>query len=124
MANEIRATLRVSRTQSSDSFKFEFNPGTVQVDQAAVGEGGQVYTIGTSEEAISFVDITTEGWLTMQNLDATNYVDWGPEDGGAMIEMGRMEAGEPAAMRMFPGATLRLKANTAACQVLVKVLED
>jgi hypothetical protein len=35
-----------------------------------------------------------------------------------------MEAGEPAAMRMFPGATLRLKANTAACQVLVKVLED
>lgn len=122
MANEIRIATVFSCTNGS--FKETFNTGTLQFDQAAIGLSGGVYSIGTSEEAISFTDISTEGYLWLRNMDATNYVDWGPEESSAMIEMGRLEPGEFAIMRMFPTAVLRLKANTSACKVLIKVLED
>lgn len=122
MADEISINVLVDVTNGT--FKDRFNPSRFKVDQAAIGVSGGVFSIGTSEEAITFTDITTEGWLVMQNLDTTNYVQWGPEDTGAMVVMGRMEAGEIAVLRMDSSATLRLQANTAACKVLIKVFED
>lgn len=122
MANEIKLDIRIAA--ENGFFKDEFSPGRIQIDQAAIGSSGGVFSIGTSEEAISFTDISTEGWLWMRNLDDTNYVQWGPEDTGAMVVMGRMEAGEPAIFRIDSSVTLRLQANTAACKVLIKVLED
>ena len=35
-----------------------------------------------------------------------------------------MEAGEPAMFRFAPGQTLRMQANTAACNVQIYVIED
>ncbi len=124
MANEIQITSQIK--VDNGSFKLpRMGLQNVRFDQSGVG-GGQPGTqsIATSEAAISIPGITTLGWTYMVNLDDTNYVVWGPESGGSMVPMGRMEPGESALFRMEPGITLRMQANTAACEVQIFVLED
>ena len=76
MANEIQVSM--SLVVSNGSFKFRFQPGGLQFDQTGTGGGNPgLVSVGTSEENIALGDITTEGWVVMMNLDATNYVEWG-----------------------------------------------
>jgi len=97
-------------------------PTAYTVDQTGIGAYHSVQNIGTSEESIgTFNDVTTEGWCYIRNLDTTNYVQW---SGTTAAYIGRLEAGETACFRMEPGATLFLKANTAACEVEIFVAED
>jgi hypothetical protein len=122
MANEI--TLNLSWTLTKSNHKDSFQPGTKSITQTGVGAHCPVVSVGTSEEDLTVGDISTLGWLTLQNLDATNYVQWGPKSGGAMVAVGRLKPGEIAHLRLEPGITLRWIANTGACKVLVKLLED
>lgn len=99
-------------------------PGTRTITLSANQYFGGILTIGTSEEAITFTDVTTPRVLTMVNLDTTNYVQWGPTSGGAMVTCGRMYPadstsgiGVSATFEIDSGTTLRLKANTNPCQV-------
>ena len=69
-----------------------------------------------SELDISFADITTNGWLFIQNLDATNYVKFGPKSAGVMVELGRINPSAIAAFFLAPGVTLRMVANVADCK--------
>lgn len=80
-------------------------------------------SIGTTEESFTLSELTTKGWLYMENLDANNYVQWGVATG---VYPFRMEAGEPVTLRLDKATppTLYLKANTAACQVLIYAMED
>lgn len=121
MADEI--TVSASLSVKNGNLDWKHSPGTKTYDQAAVGgpTPGMV-NIGTSEESVAFSELGTEGWLIMQNLDATNYVQWGFS---TTVYGGRMEAGETAGpFRLEPSATLYLKANTAACNVLIYAIED
>lgn len=121
MANEISITSGIRVLNGS--MNFPSNSKTVSFTQTAIGgpTPGQI-TVGTSEESTAFPELTTEGWLWMQNLDPTNYVQWGFSTG---VYGGRMEAGETAGpFRMEPGLTLYLKANTAACKCLIYGFED
>ena len=121
MANEISVTVRFDITNGN------YSPGSINVsgatyDQTAVGCAEGVQEIGTTEESLSTGDLTTYGWLYMRNLDDTNYVQWGFSTG---VYGGRMEAGETAGpFRTEPAATMYLKANTAACDVQYRWLED
>lgn len=120
MANEISVAARLRVLNGSLS--FDLNLGTVTFDQAAVGGPTPGYlTIGTTEESVAFGELGTEGWMIMQNLDETNYVEWGF---ATTVYGGRLEAGEPALFRLNPSTTLYLKANTAACKVVIYALED
>ena len=60
----------------------------------------------------------------MRNLDATNYVQYGPKSSGSMVAVGRIEAGEIHAFRLEPGITLRWVANTSAVLVDLRIYED
>jgi hypothetical protein len=120
MANEITVTIRFDVTNGN------YSPGTInasnlQFDQAAVGAAGELQNIGTTEETLSVGDLTTYGWLYLRNVDATNYVQVGFSTGVYGI---RLEPGEPAIFRTEPAATVYLKANTAACDVQYRWLED
>lgn len=120
MANEITitSTLNVTNGEATDDFRAS----GVQFDQAASGGWKSIQSIGTTEESItSFGDVTTEGWCVLKNLDTTNYVQVGFSTTVYGI---RLEATEHAVFRMEPSADLFLKANTAACKVLVWVIED
>lgn len=122
MANEI--SLLISMTVVNGNFRSQFKPPVKKITQDAEGRGGYTQTIGTAEEVVDFGDITTEGYIFLQNNDDTNYVEYGPEDTGAMVVLARLEAGEPAAFRMSPGVVLRAKADTAPVALDVTLLED
>lgn len=122
MANEITINVGMSRQHATNTVdKHSIPIQRAQYTQSAVGQYDTKLSIGTSEEAVTFTDITTNGWAFLQNMDTTNYVEWGTT--GAYI--GRMRAGETAGpFRVNAGATLYLKANTAACRVRVVMYED
>ena len=121
MANEIQITSGISVLKGNLSFSV---PATTILSNMT-GTGGPspgYMTVGTSEESTDFPELTTDGWLFMKNLDLTNYVQWGFSTG---VYGGRIKAGETAGpFRMEPALTLYLKANTAACKVLVYGFED
>ena len=119
MADEINSVCKLHVTNGSSEFVKTFD---LTLDQAAVGGPTPGYlTIGTTEESEAFSELSTEGWLLMQNLDTTNYIEWGFSTG---VYGGRMEAGEFALFRMNPSLTLYLKADTANCKALVYGFED
>ena len=120
MANEITVTQKLSCTNGN----LNFAPPTksFKVDQSAIGGPTPGYvTIGTSEESIAFSELGTVGWLMMENLDATNYVEWGF---ATTVYGGRLEPGESASFRLNPSTTLYIKANSAACKCIINALED
>lgn len=122
MANEISITVAMSRKHATNAIdKHDLPSQRSQYTQTGVGQYDAKLSVGTTEEAVTFTDIATNGWCFMQNMDTTNYVEWGTT--GAYI--GRMKAGETAGpFRVNAGATLYLRANTAACRVRVVMYED
>ncbi len=122
MANEIQVDLSVSVTNGNLDFA---QADTFEADQTtAKGGNPGTVTIGTSEEAISFGDITSLGIVIIKNLDETNYITWGPESGGTMVVVGKLKPGESAVLRLNPGITLRAQANTASCNVRIFAFDD
>lgn len=120
MANEIKQTiaLLVSNGEYSQSVQK-----TLTQDQSGLGASSGIVIVGTSEETLSFTDITTEGVLFLQNLDATNYVTYGPDSTG-MVSFGRLNPGEVHMLRLSPGLTFKWQANTASVKVNYLLLED
>lgn len=123
MANEITLSIAMQRQHATVTADTHMFPAVrKQVTQTGTGQDDRKHSIGTSEESITFTDIATNGYCLMQNIDATNYVEWGFATG---VYGGRMKAGEIAGpFRLNPGATLYLKANTAACKIRVIHYED
>jgi hypothetical protein len=71
----------------------------------------KVVSVTTSETDLTTTEITTLGWAWIENLDATNYVQYGPKSAGAMVTMGRLEAGEWALLWLEPGIPIRWRAD-------------
>ncbi len=124
MANEITLMMRLSATNGL--YTDTFDPGVVQIDQAAQGAHAPVVIVPHATEAdLDLGDIVTPGLVMLRNLDSTNCVTWGPKDGDNEMEpIGRINPGEPALFRYDPTATLRWQASTADVKVQVLALEN
>ena len=108
-------TLAVSNGNYSEDYTKAFS-----LTQSAEGGGNPGWvTIGTSEEDISFGDVTPRFCL-IENLDATNYVKFGPKSGGSMVLLGRISPGGWARVEIGSGVTLRMVADTAACNCRIR----
>jgi hypothetical protein len=119
MASEITASASIS--VRNGNMNENIASGAKMIDQAAVGGPSPGYvTIGTSEESVSLSEISTLGWVYIQNLDPTNYVRFGFSTG---VYGARLLPGEFAMFRFNPGASLFMIANTAACKCQVKAFE-
>lgn len=121
MADEIRIT--ASMSVENGNLSFSQNYGSKSYDQASIGgpTPGMV-EIGIVEESQSFAELTTPGWVTIQNLDDTNFVEWGFSTG---VYGGKLLAGDTAGpFRLNSAATLYLKADTASCRVVINALES
>ena len=124
MAGTVTISQSIKVTNGDYSFP-RYSKNKTIVQDALGGPVPGTVSIGTSEEDVDLSELTTEGWIYLENLDDANFIQWGAKDGsGNMQEIGRLEAGESAQFRMEPGATLRMKADTAACQVLILCFED
>lgn len=116
MANEINVT--ISMRVRKGNLVADVIPGSQQIDMGvARGPVPGTVEVGTTEQVIAFANLATLGLLAITNLDDTNFIDFGPEESGAMIAAVRVNAGETCLFRMVPGTTYRAKANTAACDV-------
>jgi hypothetical protein len=121
MANEITSTIGL--TLVNGNLRVSFPQVARQYTQTTSGLSDQVLSIGTSEENVSFGDVSTPGILVLHNLDSTNYVEYGQSDGGTMKKLGKLAAGDVHTFRLAGSVTLRMQANTAACKVRVMCLE-
>lgn len=120
MADEISASISV-RVVNGD-FTDVVSPGTVEIDQVASGYAGGIVSVGTSEEDLAVGDVTSPGLLYLRNLDATNFVTYGPKSTN-MVAFGKLMPGEFAFLRLDPTVTLRWKADTAAVKVETRLYQ-
>ena len=75
-------------------------------------------SIATSDTTIVMGDATGAGWMFIQNLDGTNYVEFKPAAAGTVTA--KILAGEWMVLRLGSGASAPvLIANTAACNVRI-----
>jgi len=119
MADEITiaATLQVENGNYSDSRKLT----RLTADQATLGGTSGIQEIGTSYEAITLGDVSTQGYVYIRNTDTTNFVEIGIEVAAAFNAMIKLLAGEVAVFRA--GGTLYAKADTAAVKIDKLLLE-
>lgn len=128
MANEIKVALVVSHTKTPK--QGHTPPNQIQEDQTGTGAFNNTVSIGTSEEDVSFGDVSP-GLVLLYNLDTTNFVEWGAKDGGGNMQaIGRLlpadSSNNPSIPGMFylnSGKTLRMKADTGACNVQIVAYE-
>lgn len=121
MANEIKLTNVLRLTKGA--MKHDYSPSQFSLTQTGALVYDSVHSIGTAEETAgpTFGDIGTEGLCIVQNLDTSNYVQVGFATG--VYGMRLYASWAPAQFTLEPGATLYLKANTAACNVRIIVYE-
>jgi hypothetical protein len=123
MANELQVFVGVTLTKSN--LKRLINAETVQVTVSGnIVDGPKTVTVGTSEEDLTVGDVATLGWVYGRNIDATNFVKYGPKSAGSMIVFGRCKPGEIFCFRFEPGITLRWIADTGAVNMDIMVVSD
>ena len=120
MANEITVTLNLTVANANKSTTRTF---TKQITQSNSGFDPQKVTATTGGNNVTLVGLTTEGWIWIQNLDATNFVDFGQDNASTIQPIGRLQPGEAGCFRLKPAETLRVQANTASCDLELLVLE-
>jgi hypothetical protein len=120
MANEI--TIASSLTAKNGSLTVTQEANT-RADQTNKGGVQKIQNIGTSEEVVSLTGVTAARAILIKNLDATNFVDIGPESGGAMVGFARLKAGENCMLPLKPSVVVRAKADTAAVDIEYTVIE-
>lgn len=122
MAGTIVASLACAVVNGK--FVADPNVPTVSIVQSAVGGGNPgTVSITTSEGDIT-IGLTTPGFTIIQNLDDTNYFEYGPKSGGAMVVFGKLKPGEFAVHRFGASVILRCKANTATVKARIQSFED
>lgn len=141
MANEAQVRGSVSIRKGNKVYVSPPNSFNATVS----GYGGPspgVILCSTSGTDVDLSEITTPGLTFIKNQDSTNYVDvgvWNP-DQSEFYPLLRLLAGEGYPVRLSPQVnqevsgtgsgttgqsnTLRIKANTAACLVLVEVNDE
>ena len=124
MSGQIQASLSV--TVQNGTFKDVLNPNQLTIAETNVGVGGYVQNIPTADTVVGgLTGLTANGYAFLQNLDPTNYLTFGPDNGsGAIVVFGKLKPGEWAWVRIAPSVVLRAIANTAACKLLTQVFED
>ena len=129
MANEI--TVTVSGGVTNGQFVDTIPSQTCRINQNAIGGELGVRTVPTSAQAIPLGSVTTNGIAYFKNLDTTNYVEIGVYVGGTFYPLIRLApvgngnaTGEANVFRFSPGVTPYWQANTATCQVQMKVYQN
>ena len=124
VANAIQVNFSCS--VANGAYREVIAPGSVQIAQQNPGRYGGVQTIPFASAAVvSLGGVGTNGCLFLRNLDAGNYLTYGPQiAGGAMQALGKLGPGEFAWLRLGVGTVLMAQADTAAVQLDVRLLEN
>ena len=125
MAQEISVTITGAVVKGQ--FKDQFGGTAVKQDMAGSPKlQGLVMNVGTTSETVAVGDLGTEGIVWMKNLAAPpagNFVTYGPDSTG-QVDFGILNPNEECFFRLDPAAVFKIKADTAAVDVWIKIYED
>lgn len=139
MANEFTVSGILQLRRGSQTYSSQ--PGSYRSDQSSQGgpSPGSI-NVPTTGTDVSFAQLTRPGLCRIQNLNDTNRVEWGVHDGLLFHPVGELLPGEFVILRLsrnlgeeedVPGTgttavvnTFFLRANVAACKVLVEAFES
>ena len=123
MANEVKAQTRLTFSKGG----AKANRGqSNQVDVAGDDYDAGIQTIGTSNEVLAIKsDLGTAiAWCYFKNLDSTNFVEIGNQNGGAPIYFVKLLAGESTVLPVtVTRDNIACKADTAAVRLEFIVVE-
>ena len=124
MADEITISSIINIIKSGFSFRNSLTSYRADMTGKKGPTPGAV-TVATAGTNISFSELTTPGFVYIENLDSTNYVDYGAWTGSVFYPIGELLPGEFHIIRLSRnvGTTLRMRANTAAVNVNVSAFE-
>ena len=124
MANEIRVNADLQC--ENGNFQPRMRVQNLYITQTTLGGTTGVQAIGTAaHEAIDLGDVGTVGLVMFRNLDATNFVQIGIDDGGAFVPIHELLPGESAGpFRLASGVALYAQADTAAVKIDRVILEE
>lgn len=110
MANEVSFSGTLRATKNSATVQSSVSD---TADMSADALYSATQSVGTSAEAITLGEVSSLGYVLVQNLDSTNYVELSL-DNSMTQKFSKLLAGQFA---LFPSstATLYARANTAAC---------
>lgn len=123
MANEISMTVKITFNKTPVA-NVERDETDVGVDVTGTRYHQGVQEVGTTEEVLVLGDIpiASLGYCWLKNLDATNFVQFGPAAADAYLI--KLKTLESALFRLNLSITPVCKADTAACDVEVLIIED
>lgn len=142
MANEVN--VRTALTIRKGVLDYRSNPQTFNADMVTNSPKGSCpgsFTATLEGVAANLTELTTPGYGWMQNLDSTNYVEWGIRDPAtdAFYPLGELAPGETQVIHFSrnllesytntgTGTTgsvnqLWFKANQAACNIMLHAFE-
>lgn len=125
MADEITIVSYLADTSGGSTVVSDPSTVTLREDQTGTKKTHNQQTVGTSWELVSLGDILSDsgtvGWVRLKNLDATNSVEVAVDNAGS-YKCGKMQPGMPwgpCELSNVTSGQIWVKANTAACQVMV-----
>lgn len=122
MSSEI--SLTINMTCLHGSYNDKWPKGQISISQSTANGTRPNITVTTSDTALSFAGIGTNGLVAVFNQDATNYCTLGPSVSGAIAPFLRVGPGEQQVFRVDPSATIRAQAHTASVILSFWVLEN
>ena len=125
MANEITTTFSLSCSKGSLTFSRSFTKQiTMSASAPNVAGGTQAIATTSGGEAVGLGDVATNGVAYFVNLDATNYVEIGINQGGTFYPLIRLNAGEGTVLRLAQGVTPYARANTASAIIEYHIFDN
>jgi len=119
MADEL--TVSVSLRFVKSNVTKSHSTGRVKVDVAGTKITDHIQEIGTSEEAIVLNEAAAGGYVFLENLNATNFIEIRPGTGAA--DLIKLLPGDVALFRLTGDATAPFAiANTAACNMRIIII--
>jgi len=116
MSGTIRINCRVNVLNAEAAFDKEALKTNSTFVQTGVGgpSPGRV-SLTTSDTVISLAGLSTAGYGTITNHDATNYIEVGATSGGAIVPLLKILPGMSLPVYIAAGVTLRARAVGGTC---------
>ncbi len=118
MANELRINLTTFNFAKGTA-SANTQPQTIGVTVSGTHSSSGNQSIGTGDETVALVDVSTIGYVFLKNTDATNFMTIGPDGSSYPI---KLAPGEFAVVR-WNAAAIHAKADTATCILQYMIIE-
>ncbi len=112
--------VQVSKGNYDRSFNEEWS---ADFTASKVLEAPATQTIGTSEEAVTLVDVSTPGLAILKNLDETNFIEIGVKPAATFYPFLKLAAGESNIVYFAAGVVPYAKADTASANLQAAIYE-